>query len=936
MTEQNTKQLKETVFLPKTNFPMRGDLSRKEPLILEEWKRLNLFEKLREKSKGREKFILHFGPPYSNGNIHIGHALISILKDAVNKSYQMLGYDAPLVLGWDCHGLPIEWKIEENYLKQGKKREDIPVTEFLSKCREFAEKWAKIQSDEFEKLGIISDVKNPYKTMDKDSEATICEKFFEIYKKGLIYRGKKPVMWSVVEKTALAEAELEYHEKVSDAIYVKFPIVKTNEKLLEGVYAIIWTTTPWTIPANRAVAYSEDFSYAIVNVGDEKYLVARDLVDSFVSDAKIQEYQVIDTISGKKLKGTICEHPLKNIGYTYEIPMLSGKHVTIDAGVGLVHTAPAHGLEDFLLGQEYNLPIEDIVNADGTLIKSLPCFAGEHVFKVNPHVIDELRKAGNLVYSYQIVHSYPHSWRSKAPLIFRTTNQWFLSIGTIRNKLISAIDKTEWFPSNYVNRIRSMVEKRPDWCISRQRLWGVPIALFVHKETNEVLVDEEIFQKVLSSFRREGLDAWHKYDTSYFISPKYDASEYEKTIDTLEVWFDSACSHHYVLEKRPYMQWPATLYFEGSDQHRGWFQSSLVESVCINNSAPYKQVATSGFVLDKDGRKMSKSIGNVISPDNVTSKYGADILRLWCLTSDYSEDLRIGEEILQRQMDVYRRLRNTLRYLLGVLSDFDKHNTIDYQEFPELEKSILHKLHSLNDYMIHCIKNYELQHFYTQLHTFCANDLSSFYFDIRKDCVYCDPKNSKKRQACMKTMNEIFNCLVHWLAPVLSFTAEEAWMSYGLNTEKSSIHLEDFPAIPDEWHNKELNQKWQTIRSSRKAITNAIETERLTKTIGSSLEAEIFLYSANPEIIKPLLSIDLADIAIVSKANVVTAQIPSNANVIDDMPEIGIVVKKAVGQKCDRCWKIGTDVSFEENLKYESVNLCERCKKTVVCSTTRK
>lgn len=929
MTEQNTKQLKETVFLPKTNFPMKGDLARKEPLILEEWKKLNLFEKLREKSKGREKFILHFGPPYANGRIHIGHALIGILKDAVNKSYQMLGYDAPLVIGWDCHGLPIEWKIEENYLKQGKKREDVPVLEFLKSCREFAEKWANLQGKDFEKLGIISDSKNPYKTMDKEAEATICEKFFEIYKKGLVYRGKKPVMWSVVEKTALAEAELEYHDKVSDAIYVKFPIIKTDEKILEGVSAVIWTTTPWTIPANKAIAYSEKFSYAIVKTGGDKYLIAGDLVNSFVSEAKIGEYEIVGSISGEKLKGTVCEHPLKNLGYTHSVPMIPGSHVTIDAGVGLVHIAPAHGLEDFILGKEYGLPVEDIVNADGTLIKSLPCFAGEHVFKVNSHVINELKNAENLVCSSQIVHSYPHSWRSKAPLIFRTTSQWFIAIDKIRNELISEIDKTKWFPGNYVNRIRSMVEKRPDWCISRQRLWGVPIALFIHKETDEVLVDDAVFQRVLSSFLEEGIDAWHKHDISYFLGSEYNAEDYEKVTDTLEVWFDSACSHHYVLEKRPYMQWPANLYFEGSDQHRGWFQSSLVESVCTNGAAPYKQVATNGFVLDKSGKKMSKSLGNVIEPDDVTGKYGADILRLWCLTSDYSEDLRIGEEILRRQMDVYRRLRNTFRYLLGVLSDFDIKNTVEYSSLPELERFMLHKLYLLNQYMVSCIKNYELQHFYTQLHTFCANDLSSFYFDIRKDCIYCDSKDEQKRQACLTVMNQIFNCLVHWIAPALSFTAEEAWMSYALNREKSSIHLEDFPLIPEEWHNERLEQKWRIIRSIRKVITYALETERSAKTIGSSLEAEIFVYSANPDITKPLLQVDVADIAIVSKASVITAQIPPNAGVIDDIAEVGVVVKKAIGQKCDRCWKISENTVSEENSGYGSVILCERCRKVL-------
>lgn len=927
MPDLSEKQLKDTVFLPKTTFPMKGDLARKEPLLLEEWKKINLFEKLREKSKDKEKFILHFGPPYANGNIHIGHALIGILKDAVTKSYQMLGYNAPLVIGWDCHGLPIEWKIEEQYIKQGIKREEVDQVEFRSKCREFAAKWSAIQKDSFERLGIISDSKNPYSTMDKDAEATICEKFFEIYKKGLVYRGKKPVMWSVIEKTALAEAEIEYHEKVSDAIYVKFPIVKTDEKALQGAYAIIWTTTPWTIPGNRAIAYSENFSYSIIKVGNEKYVVAKDLVIAFAKEAMIENYEIVETIPGNRLSGTICEHPLKNIGYTNEIPLLSGSHVTIDAGVGLVHTAPAHGLEDFMLAKEYNLPIEDIVNADGTLVSNLPCFAGEHVFKVNQHIIEELTKSGNLVHAYQIVHSYPHSWRSKAPLIFRTTDQWFISISNVRSKLLSEIDNAEWFPSGYVNRIRSMVEKRPDWCISRQRIWGVPIALFVNKKTQEVLVDEDVFNKVVESIRDGGIEAWHSHDNAYFMCGKYDANDYDRATDTLEVWFDSACSHHYVLEKRDYMKWPADLYFEGSDQHRGWFQSSLVESVCTKGSAPYKQVATNGFVLDKDGKKMSKSIGNVISPDEVINKYGADVLRLWCLNSDYSEDLRIGDEILKRQMDVYRRLRNTLRYLLGVLSEYNPNNKVDYKDLPELEKSMLHKLHSLNELMVKCIRNYEFQPFYTQLHTFCANDLSSFYFDIRKDCIYCDKETDHKRKSCLTVINEIFICLTHWLAPLLSFTAEEAWLSYSLNEDKTSIHMNEFPKIPDVWKDDELDHKWEQLKGVRRVITGALEVERLAKTIGSSLEAEVFIYSINGEITKALNSVDLAEISIVSKASVIMAQIPSNAATDEQIQDVGVVVTKAGGQKCERCWKILSDVSLEETEGYGSANLCDRCKK---------
>ncbi len=929
MTENNqTKQLKDTVFLPKTSFPMKGDLTRKEPLLVEEWKNTKIFEKLREISKSREKFIVHFGPPYANGPIHSGHALIGILKDAVAKSYQMMGYNAPLVIGWDCHGLPIEWKIEESYLKQGKKRESVPVAEFMSRCREFAAKWRDVQKEGFRKLGIISDFENPYSTMDKESEATICGKFFEILKKGLVYRGKKPVMWSVVEKTALAEAELEYYDKVSDAIFVKFPVIEFKSEKFKNTFAVIWTTTPWTIPANKAIAYSESFQYVILYANNEKYIIAKDLVSSFLKETELDNYEIISEFSGKELESIICNHPLHNLGFTHKVQLLPADYVTADAGTGLVHTAPAHGLDDFMLGKKFNLPLEDTVNDDGTLVEALPYFAGEHVFKVNPKVIEELQKAGNLIKAYKITHSYPHSWRSKAPLIFRTTTQWFIKIDPIREKLLSEIDKTKWFPATYINRIKSMVEKRPDWCISRQRIWGVPIALFINKKTDEILMDDDVFNRVIETFRNEGIESWRTRPASYFLGEKYNPEDYKQVSDTLEVWFDSACSHHYVLEKRDYMKWPADLYFEGSDQHRGWFQSSLVESVCTKGESPYKQVATNGFVLDKDGKKMSKSLGNVISPEDVTSKLGADILRLWCLNSDYSEDMRIGDEILKRQQDVYRRFRNTLRYLLGVLSDYDPSCHVDYSELPELEKFILLKLYNLDKLLRKSIYNFNFQIFYSELHNFCSNELSAFYFDIRKDSIYCDSKNDHRRKASLYVMNQIFVCLTHWLAPALSFTAEEAWLTYPFNQEKNSIHLNLFPKMQEEWNDSEIDMKWRFVQSIRKTITETIEIEREAKTIGSSLEAEILLYSNNLENIKKLQSLDISEISIVSKATIVNAQVPSNA-ILNEEVEVGVIVKKAPGQKCDRCWKILDEVK-ELDTEFGKVNLCKRCNAAIV------
>jgi isoleucyl-tRNA synthetase len=921
-----SKHLKDTVFLPKTDFPMQGNLAVNESSILKAWEESNLFGKIREEAKGREKFILHFGPPYANGHAHIGHALIGILKDAVVKSYQMLGYDAPLVIGWDCHGLPIEWKIEESYLKNGKKREDVPVEEFLLKCREFAEYWTGIQKDEFRRLGIIADFKNPYSTMAKKSESVICKKFFEVVKKGLVYRGRKPVMWSTVEKTALAEAELEYHDKVSDAIFVRYPIIKTKNTKLDGAFPVIWTTTPWTIPGSMAIAYSREFEYVVLqtwsnghdiepsvkhNAESVKYIIASKLVETFVKESGIGEYSVIHRINGDELERTVCEHPLKNLGFLHGIPMLQADHVTADAGTGLVHTAPAHGVEDFILGMENGLPVENVVDDDGLMSSKLPHFQGEHVFKVGPKVIESLAGSGNLVHASKITHSYPHSWRSKAPLIFRATSQWFISIDKIRGKLLSEIDGTKWFPDGYINRIRSMVEERPDWCISRQRLWGVPIALFIHKKTDEVLVDNEVFDNIVKEFEESGIESWYTKSASHFLGSRYDPEDYVKVSDTLEVWFDSACTHHFVLEERPELSWPADLYFEGSDQHRGWFQSSLVESVCTNGRAPYRQVATNGFVLDKDGKKMSKSLGNVVSPDDVISKMGADILRLWCLNSDYSEDLRIGEDILKRQQDVYRRFRNTLRYLLGIISCNNLSDRVQYDSMPDLEKVILRQLYGLDVLHKESIRNYNFQRFVSALHAFCANDLSAFYFDIRKDAVYCDGVSDIKRRSCITVMHELFLFITHWLAPILSFTAEEAWLHYPLNSRQDSIHLNLFPKVDEDWNNRDALERGGIMRKVKKSISAAIEIERAAKVIGSSLEADVVVFSNEQE---RLVQLDLEEIAIVSKATVVASS--------DE--DVKVVVSKAIGQKCERCWKVSRSTQVHPT-RFGDAALCARC-----------
>ena len=924
---EEVKKLKDTIFLPKTSFPMQGNLAKNDPIMVKHWQDINLYKELRKKSQNKKKFILHFGPPYANGPIHMGHALTGILKDTINKCYQMMGYDAPLVLGWDCHGLPIEWKIEESYIKAGQKREDVPIAEFMSKCREYASKWRDTQKEGFKNLGMIFDYDNPYYTMDKSSEAAICEEFFKIVKKGYVHRDRKPVMWSVVEKTALAEAELEYHDKTSDTIYVKYPIIKTETELLENANAVIWTTTPWTIPASLAIAYNPEFDYVLIEYNNERLLIGQCRLESFIKENNISNYKIIDEIKGNELDGTICHHPLNNLGFKQEIRLLPAAYVTDDTGTGLVHTAPGHGLDDFYLGKKYGLSTETTVNENGTLVDTLPYFKGEHVFKVNPKVIEELQKAGNLVSASKIVHSYPHSWRSKSPLIFRTTTQWFISIDPIRQKLLKEIKNTEWYPSSFINRIYSMVEKRPDWCISRQRIWGVPIALFINKKNNEVLVDDDVFNKVLETFRTEGIEAWHTKPISFLLGDKYNPDDFTKVNDTIEVWFDSGCSHKYVLDNRPELTWPADLYLEGSDQHRGWFQSSLVESVLTFGKAPYKKVATNGFLLDKNGRKMSKSLGNVIAPTDITKKFGADVLRLWCINGDYSEDMRIGEEIITRNQDVYRRFRNTLRYLLGVLSDYNPNEEVKYEELPLLEKFILNRLYYNNVLLRESINNFDLQKFYTELHTFCTNDLSAFYFDIRKDTIYCDSKDNMIRKSSLTVMNHLFMCLVHWLAPVLSFTAEEAWQAYPLNTLKESIHLQEFPSIPEIWKNDAIEEQGQLLQSIRKVINGAIEVERLAKTIGSSLEANLLVYTNDNEVYKKLNKIDIQELAIVSSAKCILAQAPYPVTINDDL-HIGVIVQKSECNKCDRCWKFVKDVK-EYNNEYGNIKLCNRCSKIV-------
>lgn len=921
-----TVDYKNTVFLPKTDFPMRASLAEREKDYLNRWESMDLYGEIRKSSKGKKKFILHYGPPYANGNIHIGHALTEVLKDVLNKIKQMQGFDAPLVPGWDCHGLPIEWQIEKEYQAKGKSKDDVPPVEFRKECRDYAAKWIGIQREEFKRLGIVGDWKNPYSTMDFGSEATIVTEISKLAMNGLLYRGLKPVMWSVVEKTALAEAEVEYKDHVSDAIYVAFPVVKTATAALNEAAMVIWTTTPWSLPGNRAIAYGH-FHYVIMEVEDaenkdicgKKFVIAEDLLENFLAAVKITAHSIDGRIEGKDLDKTICHHPLHHLGYTFDVPLYFGDHVTTEAGTGLVHTAPSHGMEDFVLGQKHNIETPDTVGPDGIYTDDVPHFKGIHVYKANAPIIEALQQIRALVQYNKITHSYPHSWRSKAPLIYRAAQQWFVDVEKIRNSAITAINNTRFIPENGRSRIMGMVENRPDWCISRQRAWGTPITLFVNKKTKEVLNDQNVFDRIIQKVKDHGVDIWFSAPAQDFLGNDYLSDDFEQVFDVADVWLDSGCTHTFVLEQREELSWPADVYFEGSDQHRGWFQSSLLHSVATRERAPYTQVITHGFVLDEKGYKMSKSQGNGMTPEEVIKTYGADILRLWVASVDYSDDVRIGKDILKQLEDIYRRFRNTLRYLLGALDGFSTSENLEYDALPELEKVILHKLFTLQEKMNEISNSYDFADFYNELHQFCTNDLSAFYFDIRKDCLYCDSPSSTKRRATRTVMSLVLDALTKWLAPVLSFTAEEAYLFR--NPEGKSIHMEAFPNFPKEYKNDSLAEKWEKIRTYRSVMTGAIEVERAAKTIGSSLQAELSIY-ATPEIIALFDGQDIAEIAITSKARMIAAQPSASAFMLDDVENVGVVVSKAEHHKCERCWKVLEEVTAPKML-------CNRCDEAV-------
>ncbi len=905
-----TAETKYPVFLPTTPFPMRGDLPKREPDMLARWARIGLWDRTVAAMKGRPRFVLHDGPIYSNGHLHIGHALNRILKDVVMRAHRMAGQDVGYIPGWDTHGLPIEWKVEEEYRKTGRDKDAVPVLDFRAECREYSAGWMAIQAEEFQRLGVTGDWAGRYATMDFSSEAAIAGEIGKFLLNGALYRGLRPVMWSPVEKTALAEAEIEYHDRVSDTVYVRFPVI-AGPLVSPACSVVIWTTTPWTMPANRALAYGPEIEYARVRVDavaegslavvGEALLLALALVPAVCAASGITLHHIEHVYRGTELAGTVCAHALRGQGFDHDAPLLPADYVTTDQGTGFVHIAPAHGEEDFALAREHGIEVPEAVMDDGAYATWMPLFAGLHVFKAAGPVGAALEAAGGLLARGKLTHSYPHSWRSKAPVIYRATPQWFIRMDGpehLRARALEAIAHTAFIPEAGRNRINAMVAGRPDWCISRQRAWGVPIPVFVDRRTGEPLRDPQVVQRVVDAFRAEGADAWYSGDPSRFLGNDRDPAQYEQVMDIVDVWFESGSTHGFALEDRG-GPWPADLYLEGSDQHRGWFQSSLLEAVGTRGRAPFKAVLTHGFVLDETGRKMSKSLGNVTAPQEVTDKLGADILRLWVVNSDVSEDLRIGPEILKQQAELYRRLRNTLRWLLGSLAGFEDAERLEVADMPELERWVLHRLTELDARMRRALDTHDWTGVYPELHNFCSADLSAFYFDVRKDALYCDAPDSLRRRAARTVLDILHRCLTTWLAPVLCFTAEEAWLAR-FPSEDGSVHLQQFPTVPATWSDPALATRWAELRTQRGTMTAALEAARADKMIGASLQAALVVPPAATDLLD---ANGWAELAIVSAVR----------------PGAALEVERAEGEKCARCWRVLPEVGTAH------AGLCLRC-----------
>jgi isoleucyl-tRNA synthetase len=987
MTEKPQKSdapdYSKTLFLPQTEFPMRAGLPQREPEILKRWNEIGLYGRLREAAAGRTKFVLHDGPPYANGNIHIGHSLNKILKDVVTKSQQMLGFDSNYVPGWDCHGLPIEWKIEEeNYRSKGKAKPDFrdstAMVAFRKECRAYAGHWLNVQREEFKRLGIIGDWDHPYATMDYFAEAQIARELMKFAANGTLYRGSKPVMWSVVEKTALAEAEVEYEDYTSDTVWVKFPVAQVelasgkdvSAAIVEAVSdasIVIWTTTPWTLPGNRAISFSPRIACGLYRVTEspadnwartgDLLILADTLADAVFKQARVTGYERVDAVPATALAAMECEHPLKGVAgdYEFRVPLLEGDHVTDDTGTGFVHTAPGHGREDFevwtanareLEARGINTIIPYTVDENGALTDQAPGFAGKRVITdkgekgdANEAVIKALIEQGTLLARGRLKHQYPHSWRSKKPVIFRNTPQWFIAMdkpidgaGTLRNRALHAIAVTQWVPQSGENRINGMIRSKPDWVISRQRAWGVPIAVFVREKGDgsaEILQDDAVNKRIADAFELEGADAWYMDGARERFLGSHANEPWKKVDDICDVWFDSGSTHAFVLDDPEHFPGLAgikrkvdggadtVMYLEGSDQHRGWFHSSLLESCGTRGRAPFDIVLTHGFTLDENGRKMSKSVGNTVEPQKIIAQSGADILRLWVCATDYADDQRIGPEILKNTIETYRKLRNSIRWMLGTLHHFKPADAIAVAEMPELERLMLRQLAEQAAVVRKAYTEFDYKTVVASLSAFMNTELSAFYFDIRKDTLYCDPPSSVARKAALTAIDMICDAILKWLAPVLSFTAEEAWRLYRPDAEPS-VHLALFPERLETFRDDALAAKWEIIRNVRRVVTGALEVERAAKRIGSSLEASPLVYISERKIFDILFDVDLAEVCITSNAMATNEDAPADAFRLNEVPGVAVVVEKAVGTKCARSWKILPSVG--EDAEYPDVS----------------
>ena len=960
----DTPEYKHTLNLPRTEFPMRAGLPKREPTWLERWEKIGVYDRLRAK-KGRAPFTLHDGPPYANGHLHIGHALNKTIKDMIVRSHQMMGFDARYIPGWDCHGLPIEWKIEEQYRKKGRNKDDVPINEFRAECREFASGWVDIQREEFKRLGITGNWANPYLTMDFHAERVIAEEFMKFLMNGTLYQGSKPVMWSPVEQTALAEAEVEYHDKESFTIWVKFKVVGTGDATLDSAHVVIWTTTPWTMPSNKAVVYGPEISYGLYEVIGrpeecwarigERYILADKLAADVLGRARLDEtmYRRLCDISQNDLGKITLSHPLSGAegadGVWDDVrDFRAADFVTDTEGTGFVHCAPSHGLEEYELYRDLGMLEQVItynVNPDGRFRDDLPFFGGKAILKpngkegnANAAVIEKLAEVGGLLARGKIKHSYPHSWRSKAPVIYRNTPQWFAAIDkpvgdgldthgtTIRARALTEIDNVHWTPKSGRNRLHSMMEARPDWVLSRQRAWGVPLTCFVKKgavptDDDFLLRNAEVNQRIAASFEDEGADAWYKDGAkARYLDGIVNPDDYTQVTDILDVWFDSGSTHAFTLRDRDdgTNDGIADVYMEGTDQHRGWFHSSLLQSVGTTGRAPYRNVVTHGFTLDEKGMKMSKSLGNTIVPEQVIKQYGADILRLWVAQTDYTADQRIGAEILKGVADSYRRLRNTMRYMLGALADFSDADRVEPADMPELERWVLHRLTELDRVVRDGYAAFDFQRVFSAVFTFATVDLSAFYFDIRKDALYCDG-DTDRRRATRTVLDILFHRLTTWLAPVLVFTMEEVWLER-FPGDDSSVHLVDIPETPPAWRNDVLADKWAGVRGVRRAVTAALEVQRTGKVIGASLEAAPVVHIENDDLREAVASVPFEDVCITSSISVTADPAPADAFRLPEVAGVAVVFEKAAGEKCARCWKVLPDVGL-----FAHAGVCARC-----------